>query len=70
MSFFKKESTQDKIDRLEIKLAGMVEVEETSRALINSASKTPYYFVEEFVKTRKQIAETKKEIEILKTKLQ
>lgn len=70
MSFFKKESTQDKIDRLEIKLAGMVEVEKTSLELINKSPKTPYYFVEEFVNNRKKIAETKKEIQILKTKLQ
>lgn len=69
MNFFKRETTQEKIERLEIKLAGLLSVDETLRVLIRSG-KIPIYIVEKFVKNRANVAMIKKEIEILKTKIQ
>jgi hypothetical protein len=66
MKLFKRETTQEKIDRLEIKLAGALAADETFRVLIKS--KVPMYSVENFIKNRAKVAEIQKELEILKTK--
>jgi hypothetical protein len=67
MNIFKRETLSEKIDRLEIKLAGMLSMDETSQVLIKS--KVPMYIVDNFIKNRVKIAEIRKELEILKTKL-
>jgi len=66
INLFKRETIQEKINRLEIKLAGMLSIDETSRELLKS--KVPMYIVDDFIKNRKNIAEIQKELEILKTK--
>lgn len=66
MKLFRKETTQEKIDRLEIKLAGMLAMDKTSRVLIKS--EVPMYIVDNFIENRARIAEIQKKLEILKTK--
>jgi len=54
------------VDKLEIKLAGLLALKTSMREVMNAARKSTWYYIEDYDKVVVKIAELEKEIEILK----